>query len=200
MKNFVSLLKKVELFEKLVVYGDRKSFLQALAQRAEPNYSPNPDMDEPLAGYTGAVPGPTSDYVPTSTNTTSAPTAQLPAVVQSSNAIAKAQKILQDWNSKNPAVNRNQLMVQVVPALNNLSKANQTLSSVKSQDVTKLQSALAKMYKELKKIDLSGGAGETITPANLAGLNSGGPSPTYAPQTTEEMLPGHKKPFPGPRA
>jgi len=34
MKNIDALLKKVELFERLAVYGDRKSFLQALAQDA----------------------------------------------------------------------------------------------------------------------------------------------------------------------
>lgn len=32
MKKFDTLFKKVELFERLAVYGDRKSFLQALAQ------------------------------------------------------------------------------------------------------------------------------------------------------------------------
>jgi hypothetical protein len=32
MKNLDMLLRKVELFERLAVYGDRKSFLQALAQ------------------------------------------------------------------------------------------------------------------------------------------------------------------------
>jgi hypothetical protein len=34
MKKFDTLFKKVELFERLAVYGDRKSFLQALAQDA----------------------------------------------------------------------------------------------------------------------------------------------------------------------
>lgn len=34
MKKFDELFKKVELFERLAVYGDRKSFLQALAQDA----------------------------------------------------------------------------------------------------------------------------------------------------------------------
>jgi hypothetical protein len=33
MKKIDALLKKVELFERLAVYGDRKSFLQALAQQ-----------------------------------------------------------------------------------------------------------------------------------------------------------------------
>lgn len=32
MSKFTSLLKKVELFEKLAVYGDRKVFLQSLSQ------------------------------------------------------------------------------------------------------------------------------------------------------------------------
>ncbi len=33
--KFDSLLKKAEFFEKLAVYGDRKAFLQALAQQGE---------------------------------------------------------------------------------------------------------------------------------------------------------------------
>src|SRR5271168_772555 len=33
MKKIDSLLKKVELFERLAFYGDRKSFLEALAQQ-----------------------------------------------------------------------------------------------------------------------------------------------------------------------
>jgi len=36
MKKIDSLLKRVELFERLAVYGDRKSFLQALAQEVQP--------------------------------------------------------------------------------------------------------------------------------------------------------------------
>jgi hypothetical protein len=35
MKNLNALLKKVELFERLSVYGDKRSFLQALAQQAD---------------------------------------------------------------------------------------------------------------------------------------------------------------------
>lgn len=35
MKNFNALLKKVELFERLATYGDRKAFLQAIAQEIE---------------------------------------------------------------------------------------------------------------------------------------------------------------------
>lgn len=46
MKKLEFLVKKVEMFEKLAVYGDRKSFLQALSQDAgiskEPNYSAVP--------------------------------------------------------------------------------------------------------------------------------------------------------------
>ena len=34
MSKFSSLLKKVELFEKLAVHGDRKTFLQSLSQTA----------------------------------------------------------------------------------------------------------------------------------------------------------------------
>ena len=35
MKNLDALLRKVESFERLAVYGNRKSFLQALSQQAE---------------------------------------------------------------------------------------------------------------------------------------------------------------------
>jgi hypothetical protein len=35
MKKLDALLRKVESFERLAVYGDRKSFLQALSQQAE---------------------------------------------------------------------------------------------------------------------------------------------------------------------
>jgi len=38
MKKLDELFKKVELFEKLALYGDRSSFLEALANS-------NPDMD-----------------------------------------------------------------------------------------------------------------------------------------------------------
>lgn len=37
MSKFASLLKKVELFEKVAVYGDRKTFLQSLSQVQTPS-------------------------------------------------------------------------------------------------------------------------------------------------------------------
>lgn len=52
MKKWESLFKKVELFEKLAVYGDRKSFLQALAQAA------------PAASLTGPVINPGTPGTP----------------------------------------------------------------------------------------------------------------------------------------
>ena len=42
MKKIDELLKRVEFFERLAVYGDKKSFLTRLAQEA--NYSPNPNI------------------------------------------------------------------------------------------------------------------------------------------------------------
>lgn len=43
MKKIDELLQRVEVFERLAVYGDRKNFLKALAQE----YSPNPNMSAP---------------------------------------------------------------------------------------------------------------------------------------------------------
>jgi hypothetical protein len=40
MKDIETLLKQAELFEKLAVFGDRRSFLQALAQEAAHGLSP----------------------------------------------------------------------------------------------------------------------------------------------------------------
>ena len=64
MKNLDSLVKKVELFERLATFGDRKAFLQAIAQEIEtfpapsasginapyvPGTAPKPPSSVPLA-------------------------------------------------------------------------------------------------------------------------------------------------------
>lgn len=55
MKKIDALLKRVELFERLAVYGDRKSFLQALSQSLPPLVVPNDPSHKP--GEPGYVPG-----------------------------------------------------------------------------------------------------------------------------------------------
>ena len=50
MKKIDALLKKVELFERLAVYGDRKSFLQALAQNLPDIVVPNDPSAPPGQG------------------------------------------------------------------------------------------------------------------------------------------------------
>jgi hypothetical protein len=49
MKKIDALLKKVEVFEKLAVYGDRKSFLKTLAQGVNAPYMPGtaPPVNNP---------------------------------------------------------------------------------------------------------------------------------------------------------
>ncbi len=49
MKKLDKLFQQVEFFEKMAIYGDRKSFLKSLAQNqsVEPTYTANPASSEP---------------------------------------------------------------------------------------------------------------------------------------------------------
>lgn len=60
MKKLDVLVKRVEQFERLAIYGDRKSFLKRLAQEnmsKEPNYSAMPPT-EPNASFDPNAPAP----------------------------------------------------------------------------------------------------------------------------------------------
>lgn len=63
MNKFDKLIKDIEVFEKIALYGKRSSFLDKLAQMAsmpEPNMTPNPNAVVPNKsvdpGFTAAVP------------------------------------------------------------------------------------------------------------------------------------------------
>jgi hypothetical protein len=59
MKKIDALLKKVELFERIAVYGDRKSFLEALAQNFESFPPPSGQgINAPYVPGTAPVPPP----------------------------------------------------------------------------------------------------------------------------------------------
>jgi len=64
MKNLNALLKKVELFERLAVYGDRRSFLEALAQQTDWTDEMHREGDLPEDHSIPAPPAPLS-YQPT---------------------------------------------------------------------------------------------------------------------------------------
>jgi hypothetical protein len=60
MGKFSSLVKKVELFEKLSLYGDRSSFLKAIGQDASDSLQPVNDM---LAGTVNSLAGAIQNWI-----------------------------------------------------------------------------------------------------------------------------------------
>lgn len=74
MKNLNGLLKKVELFEKLAVYGDQSSYLQALAQQTEETW-------HDIAKQYGDVPEDPHTIPPPPAETLNVPETTIPAPV-----------------------------------------------------------------------------------------------------------------------
>lgn len=83
MKNYDALLKRVELFERIALYGDRTAFLKSLGQNTPPlaGTTPNRYPGPPEAGWREAdVAAPTTIPLPSPAIITENPTIKMPAV------------------------------------------------------------------------------------------------------------------------
>ena len=66
MSKYDKLIKKVEVFEKLAVYGDRSNFLKALAQEVTPTVGGTPEAEAYLAQFpqNSSAPAPAKPQLP----------------------------------------------------------------------------------------------------------------------------------------